>query len=113
MHQSVYSNNPLYELACKLNDLEYVIAKHLNLDDDSVGRQMMDELISIKTMVDELNTSLLDVAPHLEEIHGMYYASEQRDFEAQHDESGQRPQEHIFYSLEQLNDFMKERHLNV
>ena len=110
--QSLHNDMPLYNLSCKLRDIEYTIGKHLNLR-DGIGREMMDELISANDLVCEMNTKLCDLLPHLDEIHGMFYASEQKDFEEQHDESGQRPQEHIFYSLEELDDFIKLIRANV
>jgi hypothetical protein len=113
--QSLHSDMPLYELSCKLRDIEYTIGKHLNLR-EGIGREMMDDLISANDSVCEMNTELCDLLPHLEEIHGYYYASEQKDFEEFHQaahESGKEPAEHIFYSLEILDDFIKLVRVNV
>lgn len=49
---------------------------------------------------------LIDIMPHLEEILGYYYDDEKRDFDALTDGGHDAPDQHIFFSLDALEDFI-------
>lgn len=105
---AVRNDEPFYHLACLLGDVQHTIATMFSLSNGTVGKDMTDTLLDAKEEVQRINNLLIDVIPHLEEIKDYSYADEQRNFEEMKEQEGQKPEQHIFYALEALDDFITE-----
>lgn len=104
---AVLHDSPLYPLACALNDIEHTLTKHFTLNHGTFGGDISTSITEARTQLATINDALIDVMPHLEEIRTSYYADEQRHFEEMKEAEGTKPDQHIFYSLDQLDDFIK------
>lgn len=105
----MHKDDPLYDIGCSVKDAQYSVSKNLNTNNnDTFGQDLDVTLASIEEQVSMLNDMIKDVMPHLEEIMDYAYADEQRSFEEAKEETGQKPEQHIFYSLEALDDFINE-----
>ena len=67
---------------------------------------MVDSLVGAKAILQDINDKLNDALPHLQEILLQNYSDEQRHFEEAKEETGEKPDNHIFYSFEALSDFV-------
>lgn len=103
---AVTQDSPLYGMACNLNDIEYRLTKEFTCQPHTVGGELIASVIGLREQLDQINIALIDVMPHLEEIDDYSYASEQRNFEEITEQEGKKPDQHIFYSLEALSDFI-------
>jgi len=104
---AVQQDSPLYGMACSLNDIEYRLTNEFSCQPHTVGGELIASVIGLREQLDHINNALIDVMPHLDEIRASYYADEQRHFEGMTEAEGTRPDQHIFYSLDQLDDFIK------
>lgn len=105
---AVRNDEPFYHLACLLGDVQHTIATMFSLSNGTVGKDMTNTLLDAKEEIQRINNLLIDVIPHLEEIKDYSYADEQRNFEEMKEQEGQKPEQHIFYALEALDDFITE-----
>lgn len=103
---AVTQDSPLYGMACNLNDIEYRLTNEFTCQPHTVGGELIASVIGLREQIDEINNALIDVMPHLEEIMDYSYDDEQRNFEEVTEDEGTKPDCHIFYSIEALNDFI-------
>lgn len=109
----IRSDDPLYDIGCSIKDAQHNVYRNLNVHNnyggtETFGQELDHTLAVIFEQIGMLNGFIKDVMPHLEEIMDYSYADEQRSFEEAKEETGEKPEQHIFYSLEALNDFIGE-----
>ena len=108
----MHKDDPLYDIGCSIKDAQHNVYRNLNVHNnygtETFGQQLDHTLSVIEEQVGMLNDFIKDVMPHLEEIMDYAYSDEQRSFEEAKEETGEKPEQHIFYSLEALNDFIGE-----
>lgn len=103
---AIRNGDPCYDIACKLGDVEHTIATQFSLCNGTIGKDMVDSLVGAKAILQDINDKLNDALPHLQEILLQNYSDEQRHFEEAKEETGEKPDDHIFYSFEALSDFV-------
>lgn len=104
---AVLQDSPLYPLACALNDIEHTLTKHFTLNHGTFGGDISTSITEARTQLATINDALIDVMPHLEALKDYSYDDEQRHFWEITETEGTKPDEHIFYSFEALEDFIK------
>ena len=106
----MHKDDPLYDIGCSIKDAQHNVSRNLNVHNSygnqTFGQELDHTLALIEEQVGMLNDFIKDVMPHLEEIMDYSYDDEQRSFEEAKEETGEKPEQHIFYSLEALNDFI-------
>ncbi len=104
---TVNNDEPCYKLACLLNDVQADVATTFSLAHGTLGKDMDDTIALAKEELQRVNDLLAEVMPHLEAIKAYSYEDEQRSFEEMAEHEGQKPDQHIFLSLEALNSFIE------
>ena len=85
---AIRDDEPCYNLACKLGDVEHTIATQFSLCNGTIGKDMVDSLVEAKAILQDINDQLKDDLPHLSNILQTYHADEQRDYEEETETKG-------------------------